>query len=193
MSVDSRKIASAIKKRPMLLGASLAVLVVLGVIYVRYNELELHKSRLAELQGSLSKLQKNVANSAQLDRQLEEIKKINEKVVSSALRPSELARNLQYFYTLEADNGVKLLDLQQQAVPAPPRGTAASVYAALTFTVNVAGEYEQVLKFMREVEKTFIGGKVLTATISTGSARSGQDPEKARLLSMVVQTVATTK
>lgn len=190
MSFDSQKFIGAFKKNPGLVFAGAAIFVILAVIYFRYDEIGSHEARLAEMQQNLAKLQRNVVNSAQLERQLAEIRKINEEIASTVLRPAELARNLQYFYTLESDHGVKLLDLQQQAVVAPVRGAAASIYAPMRFTVNVAGDYEQLLKLMRQVEKTFLGGKVLSAVISPGVATGGNDQTKARLLSMTVQTIA---
>jgi len=193
MSIDTKKLTGLLKKNPSLAAASLAIFLLAMAFYFRFDQLDTYNDRLNDLKGNLNKLQRNITNSAQLERQLEEIKSINLKMEQAALRPSELARNLQYFYTLEAGNAVKLLDLRQQAVAASARGATLTLYAPITFSVNLAGDYDQLLTFTREVEKTFIGGKVLSASISPGSASDSQNPNKARLLSMVVQAVAITK
>ena len=165
-----------------------ATVVSLFWIYLRFGEVDAQEAKLADLQSQVTKLQRNATNAAHLTRQLEAVKKINEQIAESVLKPSDLARNLQHFYTLEASNGVKLLDLRQQA---PASGAAASAYTTLNFTVNVSGDYERLLKFMREVETTFLGGKIISATMSPGSALPDQDPAKARLLSLVVQVLAS--
>lgn len=184
---------TAIKKHPALSVCIAVLVIVLVGLYYRYDLLTVNEAKLNDLKSNLAKLQKNIASSSQLDRQLAEIKVINEKIAVEVLRPTELARNLQFFYALEAANDVKLLDLQQQAVPAPAKGVQSSLYTPLTFSINISGDYANVLRFVRSVEKTFVGGRVLSATISPGSASAGQDASKARLVSMIVQTVAINK
>lgn len=190
MSINFSNILEGLKKKPGITITAAAIFAVLVFIYFRFGQLEIHQAKLDDLKGNLAKLQRNVVNSAQLDRQLSEVKEINSKIKEAALRPSELARNLQYFYTLEASNNVKLLDLRQQPTSTPPRGVAAKAYIPIRFEVNMAGEYEQLLKVMREVEKTFVGGSIVSAVMSPGAAMPGQNPDKARLLSMIVQGVA---
>lgn len=191
--MDLQKIISNLKKRPALTGASFLIFLILVFVGWRYDQIDIYKAQLFGLQDTLAKLQRNTVNSAQLGRQLDALKKINGIIESAALRPADLARNAQYFYTLEADNNVKLLELQQQTVAAPPRGAAQPLNVPLNFNVNLAGDYDQLLKFMREIETAFLGGKIISATISPGAAIAGKDPAKARLLSMVVQTIARTK
>jgi hypothetical protein len=188
--MDSSRILAGFKKKPGITISAALILAVLVGVYIRYDQLEMHQTSLTDLRENLVKLQRNVVNSAQLDRQLSDIKEINSKITGAALRPSELARNLQFFYTLEVGNNVKLLDLRQQTTATPPPGAAAQVYIPIRFEVNMAGEYEQLLKVMREIEKTFVGGSVVSAVITPGAAVPGQNPDKARLLSMVVQGVA---
>ncbi len=191
MSLDSQKIIAAIKKNPALTAGVIGIVVIFSVLYFRYDETYTHEQKLVGMQGNLAKLQSNIVNSAQLERQLEELKKLNDKIASAALVPGDLTGNQRYFLTLEADNNVKLLgDPREEALPAPARGAAASIYAPLRFTVNVTGDYEQLLQFMREIEKTFLGGQVLTAVFSPGGAAAGGDPGKARSLSMTMQTIA---
>lgn len=188
----SIELSQHIKRRPGLAVASFLILFLVVFIIYRYDQLGSHGDQLTELQDDLTKLQNNLVNSAQLERQLDALKKINRVIESTALRPADLARNSQYFYTLEADHNIKLLELQQQPLPTLARGATQPLHVPLKFTVNVAGEYEQILKFMREIEVTFLGGKILSASISPGGA-AGKDPAKSRLVSMVVQTVANTK
>jgi Tfp pilus assembly protein PilO len=193
MKASFQKIVVGAKGKPRLVVLIIALLVCLAIVYFRGQELRLQQAELSDMRGNLAKLQKNVANSVQIERQLAEIRLINSRIEETALRPAELARNLQYFYALEATYRVKLVDLRQLPLATPPRGTPAPAYVPIRFEVNVAGEYEQLLQVMQEVGRTFTGGNILSATISPGSALPGQSPEKSRLLSMVVQAVAINK
>jgi len=193
MSIDKIKLISSFKNNPALSASGFIILLLFVGLFVRFEQLEVNINQLSDLKKDLNNLQKNIANSGQLDRQLSEIISLSAKLEQEAIRPAELARNLQYFYTLEALNEVKLIDVRQQNVSIPAGGAAANPLAPITFSVNVAGEYEKLLKFLREIETTFLGGKVLSASISPGSALPNQNPDKSRLLNMIVQTVALTK
>ncbi len=188
--MDIQKITSVFKKRPLLTAVVVGVVAVGLAVFLRYDLLDEHETKLAELQANSAKFQRNVTNSIRLDNQLEELRKINASIEELFIRPSELARNAQFFYTLEAENQISLGQMVQGNIGRPAAG---ATFAPLTFNLSVRGDYEQLLKFMRELEKTFLGGKILTADLTLGASLTGENPEKARALSLTFQTIATTK
>lgn len=193
MSPKFSSISVSVKKRPALAAAVVMIFFILALMFYRYDQIGIYESELVTLQDNLTKIQRNVANSAQLDRQLGAIKKINRAIEVSALRPADLAKNSQYFYTLEASNNVKLLELQQQPIAQAPKGTVLPLHVPITFNISLTGDYPEILKFMREIGKTFLGGKILSATISPEVTMAEGEATETRLLSMTVQAIATTQ
>jgi len=86
------------------------------------------------------------------------------RLVSSA----DLATNLGYFYKMEADAGVKLLDLRQAS---PAKSAAKSTYLPVGYTVAVQGEYKKVITFLQKVETGDHFCRVLSASFS---AKAGE-------------------
>lgn len=181
--------AGWVKKNPMLSVCSVGILLAAATAFVRSGLVPEGEAELEELKTTLTKLERNIANSAQLDAQVERLKKLNEEIKSNALVVGELARNQQYFFKLEADNKVKLLDVQQQGRPAPGRGPAAA-YFPLGFSVNASGGYDNLLQLMRQTEKTFVGGRISSAIISPGGDAVSAEGGASRLLSFTVQVLA---
>lgn len=186
MSLQTDQIAAVLKKRPVLAGAVAGIVALAALVYFRSGEIPAQQARIDELRKTRSGLQANITNSAQIARQLEELKKLNEQIAAAAIKPAELARNQQFFYQLESDLGIKLIDVQQSGGGARPN----TRFTTLTFTVNLGGDYEKVLAFMRQMERVFLGGRVLTATISPGAATPDGDPELTRQVSITVQIPA---
>lgn len=71
---------------------------------------------------------------------------------SRLVRAGQLANNLQFFYRLEADTGVKLLDVRQQGIPAPRPGERRGAYVPVPFAVSIQGSHAQIHDFLRRVE-----------------------------------------
>lgn len=189
MNAAVEKILVWVKKNPLLAVCSAGVLVASGIIFMRSGIVPEREAELEELKTNLAKLERNIANAAQLEAQVSQLRKINEEIKLSALVAGELARNQQYFFKLEADNNVKLLDVQQQGRPAPGRGPAPT-YFPLGFSVNASGGYDNLLQLIRQTEKTFVGARIASAIISPGGDAQSSDGEAPRLLSFTVQVLA---
>jgi hypothetical protein len=178
-----------LKKNPLLSACVAGIVALAVVVFLRSGIVPESEAELEELKANLTKLENNIANSAQLEDQVQRLKKINSDIKSNALVVGELARNQQYFFKLETENNIKLLDVQQQGRPAPAKGPAAA-YFPLGFNINASGDYDNLLQFMRKTEKTFVGSRITSATISPGGEGVSADGSSSRLLSFTVQVLA---
>ena len=79
-----------------------------------------------------------------------------EKLDERIVQPAELAKNLNYFYGLEAATGVSLSDLRQGAT-SPIKGVENSPYVGVGYYVLLSGAFEQVVGYFDELEN---GGRV---------------------------------
>ncbi len=165
MSLDSKAVTDLFKRQPVPVCSLSLIFILLVVLYFRFGSLAEVQAKLEESEKTLSKLVDNVKFSAQLDTQLADLEQANGVIQAGALREGELARNQQLFYRLEADSGVKLLDIRQQPIPKLVKGAAPTVYVPITFSLSIVGEYAQIMKFLKNLEKGDTVSRLVAATI----------------------------
>ena len=76
----------------------------------------------------------------------------NQVISDRMIQVGQLADNLQYFYRLESETGIKILDLRQNAWNQPPKGAPKTFFTPVGFQVNVQGEYPKLLDLLRRLE-----------------------------------------
>jgi hypothetical protein len=166
MSIEMKNIATAFKRRPLLFACGALVFGLALAIYFRLGVRDEVEMKLVEREKVLLRLSNNAKFSAQLDSQLESLRKANAKIADGALRVGELARNQQLFFRLEAETGVKLLDLRQLSVAPAAKGAAASTYVAIPFNLTVQGDYAQIMNFLLRLDREATLARVKSGTIS---------------------------
>lgn len=160
MSLETKKLAENLKRRPLVCACGVLVLALGIALYFRSGITTELKSRLDVREKEFTRLNNNVKFSAQLDSQLEALRKTNSTIEAGALRAGELARNQQVFLRLLPETGVKLVDLVQapvsaKAIPAAKGApaAAATTFAPLTFNLTIQGDYAQLMDFMKRLER----------------------------------------
>lgn len=149
MNLDFSSVIAAIKKHPIGFGAGVLA-IVLGVFsYFRLSSTGDLQTRLDDVAGQGAKLENNLRYSARLDEQLLAMETAIAEINRRAINPTQLATNLRYFYQLESELGLKLLDLQQVRIVETPQKTE---YRYVAYSVAVEGRYDQLLKFIRRIE-----------------------------------------
>ena len=115
----------------------------------------------------------NVKNAAQLPEQLAALTEARADIEKRIIRNDNLAQNLQYFYRLEADTGVKILTLRQNSL-APAKPDVKNPLVGIGFTVSFQGPYLTVLEFLRRLESGAHYCRVTAAGMTTtGGNRTG--------------------
>lgn len=151
MSLETKDVVAAFKRRPLLVACGAVSLALALGVYFRMDVRDAAQARFDEREKELLRLIANTKNSAQLDAQLEALRRANAVVEAGALRANELARNQQIFYQLEAESGVKLLDLRQLNPAAPVKGGPVT-YLSIPFSLTVKGDYSQILDFLQRLD-----------------------------------------
>lgn len=136
-----------LKKQPIGVACGLVCLVCIGWLYYRSGELEALQLQYEAKASERAMINSNVTNSKNLPEQVAELQGLTKELDGRLVKAGQLAVNLQYFYKLEAENEVKLLDVRQNPVP---RGAKAPV--GVPYTVNVQGSYKQVMLFLQRLE-----------------------------------------
>lgn len=180
MSLETKTIVAAAKRRPALFICGGLVLALGLLTYFRLDVPEEIETRLAEREKELTRLSNNVRFSAQLDAHLQALQQANATIEAGALRVDDRARNQQVFFLIEADTGVKVMDLRQLASPAPAKGAPATTYAPIPFSLTVRGDYSQLIDFLVRLDRGATLSRVTSAT-------SAQPTEGAQMISLTVQ------
>jgi hypothetical protein len=113
MTTSGKDIGATFKKHPVGFGCGLLCLLLIVGIYYRRSEIPARESLLEQRTAEGQRLSQNLRNSSQLKEHHDALVLANAEIDKRAVGLSGLATNLAYFYRLESETGIKLLDLRQ--------------------------------------------------------------------------------
>lgn len=149
MSINAQSITAGIKKYPVLVICGIVGIALLVLLYLRSDLLSAQQAELDKYVAEGSRYQANIANAAQLQEQLNFLVQANQAVKARTLSAESLAQNLQYFYRLESEVGVKT-EVRSGARTATPK---SATYVPLNYIVNLQGDLKQMLTYVRHMER----------------------------------------
>jgi Tfp pilus assembly protein PilO len=162
--MTSADLIAGFKKQPVAFVCG-ALCVVLGaLIYLRSDQIEENRVAYEAKAAEATKILANVRNSENLTKQVAEMNTMTADLEGRLVHAGNLAVNLQYFYKLEAENGVKLVDVRQGNPPKPGK----SPYVGIPYNVNLQGPFKQVVAFLGKLETGPHFCRFNTVTFSKG-------------------------
>jgi hypothetical protein len=167
--ISNEELAAAVKKNPVSFACVALSVIMIGIIYFRHGLISEAEQVLTEKTADAQKLALNITYSAQLKDQMEAIEAANKLIAARVVRATQLGTNTQYFYTLESETGVKLIDLRQ-TTPATVAKPAKGTFLPVAFTVAVQSDLKQILEFLRQLENGTHYCRVVNATCSGNSS-----------------------
>src|SRR5277367_1600384 len=135
--------------------AVICAVVTVGIgftIYYRTDALPDAEKVLADKTKEGELLAANIEDSNQLKEQQAAMVEANQVISDRMIQVGQLADNLQYFYRLESETGIKILDLRQNSWNPAPKGAPKTVFTPVGFQVNVQGDYPKLLDLLRRLE-----------------------------------------
>lgn len=167
MSLTAQKVVMGAKKHPVLVLCIIVSLLLLAVIYFRAGLITEQQAKLDELTKQGARYRTNISNAAQLQEQLNFMIKANEAVKARALPVDALAVNLQYFYRLEAEVGVKYLDLRPGSrTETTPAKAEKRSYVPINYILAVQGTFAQIITFLKNLEQGAYFCRITNASAS---------------------------
>src|SRR3954470_16851418 len=115
--MNTADIIARVKKQPIGFVCGLICLLAIGWLYYRSGEIEKRQAEYETKSAEAAKVITNVSISKTLPAEVAQLQAATKELESRLIRDSQLAVNLQYFYKLEADTEVKLLDVRQNPRP----------------------------------------------------------------------------
>ncbi len=165
MSISNEQLVSLIKKNPIGVICGIIILTLAAVLYFGSDRLPESERILKEKSAEGQKLANNLKNATQLKEQLETMLASNKAIDNRLIHSSQLMMNNQYFYKLESETDVKLIDMKQTMTGAVTPA-AGKKYAPISFSVNGQGTYPQILTFLQHLENGAHFSRVIAITCS---------------------------
>lgn len=163
--MTSEEQMALIKKNPISVGCGVLSLLLVAGLYFRSDAIPAAEAELAQKATEAERLAANIKYSDKLKEQLEALVAANKAIDAGIIRASQVGTNTQYFYKLESDTGVKLVDFRPLSVAAPAKGAKAA-FAPVGFNVSAQGTLPQILDFLRLLESGTRYSRVMTASVS---------------------------
>ena len=147
--MTSADISANLKKHPI--GTICAIVAIAcGIaLYLRAGDIAASQVENEARTAEASRMVNNVRNSTNLAEQVGEMETLRKDFEGRLMKTSQLAVNLQYFYKLEAETEVKLIDVRQNNLP---RNAAKTLYVGVPFTVSIQGTFAQVTQFVNRLQ-----------------------------------------
>lgn len=139
---------ASFKKQPVAFACGLLCLILGGLLYFRSDVVEADQADYDAKSAQAAKIVANVSASKNLAEQVKEIQAATTEMEGRLLQSGQLGINLQYFYKLETETQVKLLDVRPNGISKNSKAT----YIPVPFSVSVQGPYKQLMLFLSRLE-----------------------------------------
>ncbi len=171
--MNTADLAALAKKHPVTSSCAFLSVLLFAAGYLRQDEIPAAEAELSLKSADGDRVAGNNKNAAQLREQAETLAAAEKAIEARLIQPRQLGTNTQYFYKLESDTGVKILDLRQTTgtnASNALKPAAKSSFVPVGFSVSVQGSMTQVLDFVRQLEGGAHYCRVLTATCAGNAA-----------------------
>ncbi|MDB6127481.1 MAG: hypothetical protein JWM35_1377 [Verrucomicrobia bacterium] len=168
--ISNEQVSTFVKTHPLSVGSGILAVALAIAIYFRGDNIPQAEKALDEKSTLGQRIDANIKNGVQLPEQLNSVIASRTEIESRLVHPDELAKNQQFFYKLEADSAVKLVDIRQNPMPTKSAAKLKTSYIPVGYSVVVRGSYVHLLDFMRRLENGQRFCRVSTATINLGGA-----------------------
>jgi hypothetical protein len=146
--MNTADLLALLKKHPIGFGCGLVSIICGILLYLRADNITASQAELEASSAQATKMAANVRNATGLTEHVTEIQALSKEMEGRLMKAGQLAVNLQYFYKLETENEVKLVDVRQNATPRNPK----TLYIGIPFNVSVQGPHANVMNFLNRVQ-----------------------------------------
>jgi hypothetical protein len=161
--MTNQELGALIKRNPAVVVCGLVSLLLIAGIYFRQGLIPEAEAELAQKAAEGDRYAANIRNSDQLKEQYTDLLAASKEVDARAVRVSQIGSNIQFFYKLESEAGVKLADPSQVTRVAAKGKT---VFLPVGFNVSAQGDMAQLLLFLRMLENGTRYTRVVSASLT---------------------------
>lgn len=166
--MTNQELFAFVRKNPIGIGCGVLSLVLAGLSYWRGDDIPDVTAELDQKSTDAARYEANLKAAGSLQEQYDSLVAVNKAVDARIVRASQFSKNLQYFYDLESETGVKLTTDPRTSPPGAKKDAKAT-YVYVPWTLSVQGSLPQLLNFLRRLENGTHFCRVNTVSL-TGSA-----------------------
>ncbi|MEX2044946.1 MAG: hypothetical protein WD941_06295 [Opitutus sp.] len=170
--MTNENLLAVIKKNPIGVACGALAIGLVVAIYFRSGGIPEAEAELAQRLAEADKYAANITYSVSLKEQHDALVDAVKEIDVRLVRASQLGINNQYFFKLESDTGVKMIDFRQGQIAAVrgPKGA----YSPVPFSVSVQGDMVQVVNYLNLIESGTHYCRVISASLTpVGATRPG--------------------
>lgn len=149
--MTNQELFAFIRKNPIGIGCGVLSLVLAGATYWRGDEIPDVSTELEQKSTDAARYEANLKASGSLQEQYDALVAVNKAVDARIMRAGQFSKNLQYFYDLESETGVKLTTDPRTSPPGPKKDPKAT-FITVPWALSVQGSLPQLLNFLRRLE-----------------------------------------
>ncbi|HVS51892.1 MAG TPA: hypothetical protein VHD62_06005 [Opitutaceae bacterium] len=151
---------AVVKKHPVAVGCGLLSLALAVAIYFRSDAIPAAVQELEAKSTEADRYATNIKNAARLKEQLDTLVAANKEIDGRLVHVSAQGTNSQFFYKLESESGVRLINFQQTTQSAAKN----AAFVPVGFTVTAQGDLPQLLAFLGMLENGTHYARVMNAS-----------------------------
>lgn len=160
-----------VRKNPIGIGCGALALGLAGAIYWRSDTGPEKDAELVQKSAEGERYEANVKSAVGLQEQYDALVAANKAIDARIVRASQFGKNLQYFYKLESETGVKLTTDPRISPPVAKKDPKAA-YIFIPCSLTVQGSLPQLLSFLRRLESGTHYCRILTISLGSSADRS---------------------
>ncbi|MCX6953745.1 MAG: hypothetical protein NTV51_16460 [Verrucomicrobia bacterium] len=169
--MTNEELFALVRKNPISVGCGVLSLLLAGTIYWRSDAGPEKEEELVKKSDEGQRFAANLKNAGSLQEQYDAVVAANKAIDARIVRYSRLGVNLQYFYKLESETGVKLTSDPRISQPVAKKDPKAA-YVAVPCNLAVQGSLPQLLNFLRRLENGTHYCRILTITLGGPADRN---------------------
>lgn len=181
--ISNQQLFAFIKAQPISVGCGVLVVLLGAGIYFRSDLIPEAEKLLDERSALGERIDANLKNGVQLSEQLTAVSAAREQIEARLVHPDDLAKNLQYFYKIQAETNTELIDLHQNVAAPKVGGKAAvkAIYLPVGYSVAVRGDYPKLIDFLHRLEANQRYCRINSASIALSGTT---DKDRANALTL---------
>jgi hypothetical protein len=139
---------SFLKSQGIAIIAGFVAILLLGAAYWRSSTIAEQEVRWQSMTRQIAVMDANVRHAHGLQEQVEQLEASLQKMETQLFDPDARALNTNFFYQLERDANVRVVQARQGSYQA---GSSSSHYATVEFVLVVEGDFASLLGFMQKL------------------------------------------
>ena len=152
------QIVENLKKNPSILFGIVALVIILTVGFLRFNQLTELSVLESELNLQLDRINANIKHSENIEQDTQKLKALVETIDERLFIAEERSTNIDFFYSFEDKLDILISEvdqLERKNIRFSKGGPdSLKLYSVINYEITVEGSFHEILRFLYEIYQT---------------------------------------